>query len=975
MALLTLGTIELAGQRFPQPQALLLLAYLRIEGRKERAYLAQLFWPEAKRPLNNLSSALTRLRSVDPTMVVADRYTVGAQVPTDTERFVEHATADRHDEALDIYRGRFLDGFPVNRLGIELEEWVLAQRAAFAGTARDCACHLALRSAERGHLERAREQAERAVLIGRDAVPEPTLLTELLPILRTTSSPLADEIELDLADFGGEVLTPDHAATGDPAGASSPVSSPGDGIRVSRSFFGRERELEELDRALAHPGIVAVTGLGGVGKTELARTAFHDRDDGKRPTNWIDASLVDSIDRLIEVVGRSLFPDEAAIDHPDELAALIGRRPRLVAIDDIDNIADGLDALVELTTRCTGLTVLVTSRARPTIETIHTVALTGLPVLQANGDPGPAMDLFASWFARVAPAGASLPSADAAAAEICRLLDGHPLGIELAAGWLNVLTPAEIASGLAGRSADTGLTSLGDPDGLRSVLDGTWQLLDPSSRRALARLAVVPGGFDRTVAQSVGDCSLLDLRRLADWSLISRQGGRWYRCHPLVKGYALDQLERLPADEADAEQALTNLVIEAASDAPRADSFETAPPLEGFEDPVACLVTTWRLLLDRPDLSAIGGLVDSLDRALVRLGRQPTLLDLLVTTAKRLENDESTELKARIEMHLVWLHIRLGAYPLAASIADRLLGVELPEPDLVVELTRARSAIDRTEGDVDRALNRLLPVRELAAGVSERMLALVDNDIGVCQMVLGLYPESRESYRSVLAWARREGSQPMIAWTLLSLGIGHHDSGEILDSLAYLVEAKAVVTVNELAHIEPFVDAKLARGYLADGDHGAARGVIERARSRSEDTWEPWLAAEFELVSAGVAAARDKVDEMWVHLDRGLSTATDLDDIPFVAKAYVAIVDLGSRRPEVGPGAAGGPELAASVAQADSGADFADRVAAAELLDRLGVGIDEVEAKPIADRIDEGFAYLRRGRLLTSRVRTAGPAD
>ncbi len=249
-------------------------------------------------------------------------------------------------------------------------------------------------------------------------------------------------------------------------------------------------------------------------------------------------------------------------------------------------------------------------------------------------------------------------------------------------------------------------------------------------------------------------------------------------------------------------------------------------------------------------------------------------------------------------------------------------------------------------------------------------------------MVLGLYPESRESYRSVLAWARREGSQPMIAWTLLSLGIGHHDSGDPLDSLAYLLEAKAVVTVNELSHIEPFVDAKLARGHLADGDHATAAGIIERARARADATWEPWLAAEFDLVSAAVAAADDQTDEMWTFLERGLSTAADLDDLPFVAKAFVAMVDLGMAHDAVGPDAIGGRELIAAVARAGSGADYADRMAARELLDRLAGATSteeldhDVEAeKPIADLIDEAFSYLRRGRMLTTRGRARGSSN
>lgn len=202
VALLTLGRLELAGQRFSQRQALLLLAYLTIEGRKERSYLAELFWPDAAKPLNNLSSALTRLRSVDKTMVSADRYAVAAAVAADVDRFAEHAARGEYAEALELYHGPFLRGFPLDPLHYELQEWVLEQRSALAGTARECARLLAVEAAKAGRATAAAELAERAITVGRESVPEPAALVDLHRILQAANSPLAETVRAEALDFG-----------------------------------------------------------------------------------------------------------------------------------------------------------------------------------------------------------------------------------------------------------------------------------------------------------------------------------------------------------------------------------------------------------------------------------------------------------------------------------------------------------------------------------------------------------------------------------------------------------------------------------------------------------------------------------------------------------------------------------------------------------------------------------------------------
>jgi predicted ATPase len=993
MALITLGGLGLAGRRFPQRQALLLLTYLKIEGRRERAHLADLFWPEAKNPLNNLSSAMTRLRGVDPTMITADRYTVAVDVAADFERFLDYAGSGQPVEALDLYHGRFLDGVALDRLGLELEEWVLNQRASLAAAARDCAIELADQAANRGDGSLATTMAERALDLATDAIPDPEGLVALHRIMVASNSPLVARVRSEAIDLGA-----------DPASLSSPPARPQTPSatvdHVDRPFFDREAELEALSSGLQTQRLVSLEGLGGVGKTQLARRLIEQMGTDLGPHHWVAADRATSIELLPEVISQVIGPDQDPARTFDDLAAMIGDRALLLTLDGLDRLANQAAPIGDLVTRCPNLIVLITSRTMVEIPGVEHLTLGGLPARTADGrQAGPAVRLFQAWFQRRAPIGTSLDLQDPAVDDICRQLDGLPLAIELAAGWLSVLTPAEIADDLRRSTellADPEAVHRGEHGDIDAVMDRTWRLLDDECRDAIIRLSIFPSGFDRAAAHTVGRCSLPVLRRLAGWSLLSRVDDRHYRCHRLVRTYARAKLSADADRSHETGRAHAHYLLDQVTNVAMVESFEAADVLAAVEDPVGNLGMAWHWLLDEMDHAAMIKLLDPMDRVLGRFGRYYTLLDLLETSSNRLsESDSPSEssgtdstdpdqrrrLSDRLAMHRVWLDLRLGSYDRAAATADRLLSghhrseatdAHKLEDSVLVELSRARAAIDRTGGDVEAAIARLLPAREAAERESPRLLALVDDDLGLCQMVQGDYEASRRSYRSVLAWARDVGSQPMIARTLLSLGVGHHDAGELLDSMSYLVEAKSVVVVGELNHLEPYVDVKLARAHLAAGEPAAARRLLDGARPAAE-TWEPWLAVEYDIVSARLAAAEGTEPDIWTFLERALSAAVDLNDVPFVAKVYVAIAELAPTVAAVADQLGRPDDLLASVAADGSGADAADQRSAAELVDlsdrdgdgdRGGPGSGPV-AKPIMDTVVAAADYLRRAKVLT----------
>jgi predicted ATPase/DNA-binding CsgD family transcriptional regulator len=130
--------------------------------------------------------------------------------------------------------------------------------------------------------------------------------------------------------------------------------------------------------------------------------------------------------------------------------------------------------------------------------------------------------------------------------EICRLVEGMPLAIELAAGWLKVLQPADIAQEIQ-RNRDILTTrSRNLPErhrSIRSVFEHSWRLMRQDERAIFQKLSVFRGGCTREAAESVAGASLHTLAALADMSLVRLSPAGRYDAHELLRQYGAEQLD------------------------------------------------------------------------------------------------------------------------------------------------------------------------------------------------------------------------------------------------------------------------------------------------------------------------------------------------------------------------------------------------------------------------------------------------
>ncbi len=355
-------------------------------------------------------------------------------------------------------------------------------------------------------------------------------------------------------------------------------------------FVGRSQELTRIHHLLGDPAcrLLTLVGPGGIGKTRLALEAAHThRDNFAHGAHYVSLALVNSADLLLFAIGNVLeFSFRGPVAPVLQLTNYLRDKPLLLLLDSVEHLLDSVPLLGELLAGAPHLKLLVTSRERLNLRGEWVLPIEGMDYPQALDhhelDSYSAVQLFVQSAQRV-QAGFSLSSELPGVLRICQLVEGMPLGLELAAAWIRLLPCARIAEQLAS-SLDFLASPLRDvPDrhrSLRAVFDHSWGLLPGPEQAAMAKLSVFRGSFDLEAAEEVGGAALPVLASLADKSLLRADGTGRYVLHELLRQYAADQLAQR-AVAADHQARAIDYLTQAAERASQAAAQRQAAALVG----------------------------------------------------------------------------------------------------------------------------------------------------------------------------------------------------------------------------------------------------------------------------------------------------------------------------------------------------------------------------------------------------------
>jgi predicted ATPase/class 3 adenylate cyclase len=310
----------------------------------------------------------------------------------------------------------------------------------------------------------------------------------------------------------------------DPAARFPPPRTLGSGAATNvppadETLVGRHADVEAVRSLLSDHRLVTVVGVGGIGKTRLAldvaRTMVGNFDDGVWLCELAPVGEPDAVAHAVaKVLGTRQHPGRSMVES---VAEFCRRRQLLLVLDNCEHVLDAAGALADaLMSIAPQAAVLATSREAMGCRGEQAYPLSSLGI---EGDGSPAVELFTRRAAETMP-GRDWDDEDRAAmGRICRRLDGMPLAIELAAGRVRSLSPAEIEERLdsAFRVLRGGRRSIERHRTLAAAIDWSYELLDDMSAVLFDRLSVFAGGWDLAAAEAVcADGEMIDSADVAD---------------------------------------------------------------------------------------------------------------------------------------------------------------------------------------------------------------------------------------------------------------------------------------------------------------------------------------------------------------------------------------------------------------------------------------------------------------------------
>ena len=848
---------------FATDKARALLAYLAVEADHphRRETLSGLLWPDQpeRRANQSLRQALLYLRQAlgdAATFLCATRETIqfnrNSPYLLDVAAFaslIEACQRHRHrrmeicrpclnrlEQAIELYRGEFLEQFFLSDSSA-FEEWALLKREWLHRQVVEALSCLADYYERRGEYGRAREYAWRQIALEPWCEEAHRQIMRLLVFDGQRTAALAQyencrrmlSQELGLEPTADTVALYERIRAGENLAVAQMRNLP----TSPTPFVGRQEELAELAELLASPDcrLITLVGPGGIGKSRLALQAAAEHLGAfAHGVYFVPLAAVSSPHQMVPAIADALgYPFTEHHDPREQLLSYLReRQPEvLLMLDNMEHILQGSELLAEILGRAPGVKLLVASRERLALQEEWVYQVEGLTYPQdptlCSGDPGgrlySAIDLFrqrAGQAQRRFAFEAEAPHV----ARICQLVEGMPLGIELAAAWVTARSCAEIAREIE-RNLDILTTTLRNvPErhrSMRATLDYSWSLLAEPERQVLARLCVFRGGFQPEAAGQVAGATLPILSALADKSLLRRETSGRFEMHELVRQYAAEKLGDAVAQVQDQHCRYYAAFLHRREQALHGEGQKEA--MQTIHAEIENVRAAWKWAIAQQMDEAIDQSLEGLhwfydtrswfDEAQEAFGRAAEAV------AASPDHDGKNRLLGRLGVCQGGAYFRLGRYEQSRELIQKSIAI-FRQLDERAELAFALIALghvalyQRGRDNAQQCYEESLALHRQIGHARGMVEAL--NGLGVVLRERGQYAEATQSLEQALTLARQINNRWRISFTLNNLGIVARMMGDYQAAKAYYQESLklkqefgdsrgAAISLNDLGNI------------------------------------------------------------------------------------------------------------------------------------------------------------------------------
>jgi len=320
-------------------------------------------------------------------------------------------------------------------------------------------------------------------------------------------------------------------------------------------FIGRLDELHQIIALLDDPTcrLLTLVGPGGIGKTRLAIEATARLDSVTDGRFIIQLQPINAVENIATAIAAALnLQLQSDTESKQQIFRFLRDKRWLLLLDNFEHLLDASTLVVEILEAAPKVKILITSREVLNLREEWVRALSGLDFPQSEPELPlenyGAVRLFAGCVRRVR-GDFNLNEEAAYVLDICRLVDGVPLALELAAARLQIFPCAFVAAEIK-RSLEFLTTSRRNiPErhrSMRAVFEWSWGLLSVEEQSAFAALSVFQGGFTTEAAAQIAGANAGMLASLADKSLLQVNSFGRFNLHELIRQYTAEKLNETP---------------------------------------------------------------------------------------------------------------------------------------------------------------------------------------------------------------------------------------------------------------------------------------------------------------------------------------------------------------------------------------------------------------------------------------------